>query len=645
MTRPECDLVISATEINNHHGVGILLQRFFPDSTRLITLRSLTVYHGEESFGRGHHELKSATLTIPETESRLKEILAGHQIKRILCVPYFREDFIHGLLAQKLTGAPLCTYVMDDQNVFSDKVPDYWVDALLRASALRFGISPELCAAYQHKYGYPFHLLPPVVERAEFLIPCYWEPEPGAVRKVAMIGNVWTADRLRQLRALLRATNLQVDWYGNGPAASWLPGDPAEWEADHIRCLGYLPEDDLVAALASYPCVLVPSGSLDQDDDNLSFSRLSLPSRLIFLHTRTDTPVLLLGSDDSAAGRFLRNLGTGLCAGYHADELERQLTRMLDPAVRGQLRGAIRRWAPHFILSNGGKWLWDSLDRRAPIPAEFHAAFGRNADDGQWLRTIPRAKGKPDYPVPPPDASLTDETMKAFAFLRTSHLPLLALHRKAQRRSEASDLELGQLLREMTEYLLIRQLPRGGHVLVLGNVEPEWARRLSPQLTGWRIKDPETWRAAGFSPSTSEIVLLDGRAATVPPEKFDAIVSVGWTDQVKTPAEASRLMDFLTQHTREGGINLHTFNAVINPDYFWVSPLHPQLIRSWPIAGWPGLDDILTAPDLFVMEQETYETHWRPTSDIPYESFGKPIGLVLFWRRPTSAAGQPERLP
>src|SRR5689334_22900814 len=104
------DLVISATEINNHHGVGILLQRFFPDSSQLVTLRSLTVYQGEEFFGTGHHELKSTCLTLPETEARLKAILAPYRIRRILCVPYYREDFIHGVLAHKLTKAPLCTY-------------------------------------------------------------------------------------------------------------------------------------------------------------------------------------------------------------------------------------------------------------------------------------------------------------------------------------------------------------------------------------------------------------------------------------------------------------------------------------------------------------------------------------------------------
>lgn len=629
------DLIISAIEINRHHGVGILLQRFFPDSTNLVTLRSSSVYGGEESFGLGHHELRSVNLTVPEIEARLKTILAPYRIRRILCVPYYREDFIHGLLAQKLTNAPVCTYLMDDQNVFSSHVPDHWVESLLRVSDLCLGISPEMCAAYQHKYERGLHLLPPLMERTAPLVPCYWPSDSPPPLKVAMIGNVWTADRFMQLRALLRAANLHVDWYGNGSAASWLPGTPEEWEADNIHSLGYLPEDDLVASLAAYPCVLVPSGSLDQDDDNLSFSRLSLPSRLIFLHTRTDTPVLLLGSRDSAAGHFILNLGTGLCSAYQVEDLRRQLARLQDPAEHLKLRRAIRSWAPHFILPDGGQWLWESLAQRSPLPATFDAAFQRPAEDTAWLKSVPRAQPKPDRHVPAAVDPLSDDDMKAFAFLRTTHLPLLDPTGADQ--PSVYNLEITQILERLTGYLLKQLLPRGADLLVLGSHLPGWARDLPAHTSVWRIRDIAEWQQTGFAPETSHLVSLAGNEPfTRPVADFDAIVSSTWLHQVMTPEALSQLASYLTRHTREGGINLHSVTAVLNPDYFWTYPAHAHLRAHWGLKDWPGMDEILSAPDLYCMNEEAYAKYWQPNVGKSYQDFGKPLGLFLFWRKPTA---------
>ncbi len=625
------DLIISATEINHHHGAGILLQRYFPDSANLVTLRSLTVYRGEESFGIGHHELKSAHLTVTETEARLKEILAPYRIRRILCVPYCREDFIHGLLAQKLTNAPLCTYIMDDQNIFSAKVPDYWVDRLLRASDLCFGISPELCAAYQHKYNCKFHLLPPLVEHSVPLMPCYWRPDASAPLKVAMIGNVWTADRFRQLCALLRKTGMHVDWYGSGPAATWLPGTPEEWEANNIYCLGYLPEEDLIASLASYPCVLVPSGSLDQDDDNLSFSRLSLPSRLIFLHTRTDTPVLLLGSSDSAAGRFILNLGTGLCSAYQPEDLLRQMARLEDQTEHDKLRQAIRRWAPNLVLPNAGQWIWESLERRSPPPATFQAAFSTRADDEAWLQAVPGPKPAPVRHLPAAQDRLSDEDLKTFAFLRTTHLPLLLAETESP--PSPDTIELTQMLEKLTGHLIERLLPDGGDLLVLGTRIPSWATCLPANINRWRFRDSEEWQQAGFTADTGHLVSLTGNESfTDTTANFDAICSSTWLDQVKMPEALTSLSNYLSTHTRPGGINLHALTAILHPDRFWTAPAHAHLRAVFQIKDWPDLDELLTAPDLFWMSEGAYAKHWQPSAGKSYRDFGKPLGLVLFWR-------------
>ena len=372
---PERDLLVSAVETNDHHGVGILLQRFFPDSIEFACLRTTSMYNGQEPFGSAHHELPSRRLTASETERRLVEILSQIRVRRILCVPYYRAEFLHGVLAKRLTGAPMVTYLMDDQNIFAPQVPDLWVDKLLASSDLRLGISQEMCAAYEKKFGYHFDLVPPVVDPCHQRVPCYWIREKAAPLQCAMIGNVWTNRRLVQLRALLRSTGIHVDWYGNGSSAGWLEGTMEEWERDNLHCIGFLPEEDLAAALGSYPFILVPSGTADADDDNPAFSRLSMPSRLVFIHTRTDTPVLVLGSPKTAVGAFVTRLGTGLCTSYDETDFRSRSSTLLAPAVREPMQERIRRIAPKLTIERGGEWIWRSLATRTPPPVPFMEIF------------------------------------------------------------------------------------------------------------------------------------------------------------------------------------------------------------------------------------------------------------------------------
>ena len=626
------DLLICAVETNDRHGVGILLQRLFAPAPNLITLRSATMYQGDERLGAAHLWLRSQHLREPEIEEQLKILLAPYRIARILCVPYFREDFIHGLLAQKVTGAPLCTYIMDDQNIFSPIVPDYRVDRLLRNSRIRFGISPELCAAYRYKFGYEMHLLPPVLEAAHALVPCYWQRDASEPLKLAMIGNIWTAKRFRQFRALVRSANLQVHWYGSGPEAAWLEGSPEEWEKDNILCMGFLPEDDLVASLASYPAILVPSGSLDDEDDNIAFTRLSLPSRLLFLHTRTDTPIIVLGSEDSAAGRFVRRLGTGLCTAYDAGALQRTLDRLLEAPTHQRLRLAVRQWSSKLILKNGGQWLWEALVRGSPLPATFHTAFAQSSSDSTWLHELPREKLPPAWPTPRPDRRLADSDLSSFGFLRTSHLPLLA--NLGSPPPAADEIELTHFL-SLTICWLARQLLHpGAHVLIIDTAAPYWAGMLPTDVHVWRVRDFDAWLHASFPADPQTSFVGSGADSTLPPAQvqFDAIISANRLDPIKTPEQLERFGDFLARHTRSGGFNLHGFTSVLHPEYYWRPPPYTYLRTRWALADLSALDHILTCPDIYFMSEKTYARHWEPTLKKSYAEFGNLLGLNLFWR-------------
>ena len=129
--------------------------------------------------------------------------------------PYYPDDVLSSIAIKDLFNVPLCTYIMDDQNVSSNSIPDELLKELLEKSDLRFAISPELCDAYEKKFKVKFWFVPPVVEK-EF-VRCQSEVSAenqhhGAKRGI-MIGNIWSQrwlDRLRNHCKRLRRHNRVV---------------------------------------------------------------------------------------------------------------------------------------------------------------------------------------------------------------------------------------------------------------------------------------------------------------------------------------------------------------------------------------------------------------------------------------------------
>ncbi len=367
------NLLISAVEINDHHGVGIFLRRLFPDSNNFITIRSSSLYGGESRFGSAAFELGKEIQSPDRRAARFRQILQGHKVDRILAVPYYADDFENAYLAKSITGEPLCVYLMDDQNIFEPCVPDRTVLRLLRAADFRLAISQEMALAYQEKFGSSFHVLPPVMTR----LPA--ESSPGAVMLgttcAALLGNIWRLETFQLFRELVRNSNTCVDWFGNGPKASWLQVNASELEKDNIFCQGFLPDGALLGRLRQYPFMIVPSGSLGPDDPNVAFSRLSLPSRLIFALVGAQVPILVLGSDETAAGRFVRNLGIGTVAAYDAEAFARAISYLIDPVNQRILRENELKIASRFVLEEGGEWIWRSLEGGKPATLQFAEIF------------------------------------------------------------------------------------------------------------------------------------------------------------------------------------------------------------------------------------------------------------------------------
>ena len=375
------DLLLAHVEVNRLQGTGVLLERFFPDARPFVTVRSRTLYQGVVHFGGVHFSIDLPGLTECARARILQRLLAPFQIRRILCVPFFASDFSHALAAQEATGAPLCTYVMDDQVLHARDVPSELAARVFAASAVRLAISPEMISEYTNWFGCSFGLLPPIVTTRDHEVPNDWSPARGQPRHAVMVGNIWSARQFDQIRAFARAAQLRIDWFGNHQVA-WLPQDRASIEADGIFCQGFLPEEQLAQRLANYPFVVLPSGALDGTEDNEWLTRLSLPSRMVFILTKTFTPMLVLGSEQTAAARFVRQFGLGLALNYEAAEVAGKIAALTDPASRPGFLANARRVATAFLFPGCGEWLWQSLAARLPLPTPFDSLYRTLGDTG-----------------------------------------------------------------------------------------------------------------------------------------------------------------------------------------------------------------------------------------------------------------------
>lgn len=368
------DVVVSHAEVNDRHGTGVLTQRLFPDGSALGSIRSRDDYDGRQRFGAW-----SARLPQPDpaaAAARVAALLGGARVRRVLAIPFYPDDVLTALALQQLSGAPLCTYVMDDRNLETDGIPDALLAELLARSALRLAVSPELRDGYQRKFGRPFAFLPPVVDPALVLRGPASPPGDLGGRGV-MIGNVWGRAWLHQLAALTAATGLELDWYSSA-GLGWQELSAGELARAGIHWRPGPPDAELVRHLRRAPFALLPSGTLDAGDDHRAIARLSLPSKAIYTTATAHLPLLVLGHPGTAAARFAVRAGVGWSVPYERAALLGAVEELRRPEVQARLRARAAALAPALSAEGVGDWIWSSLAAGAPV-------------DDRWERLLPDA--------------------------------------------------------------------------------------------------------------------------------------------------------------------------------------------------------------------------------------------------------------
>jgi hypothetical protein len=370
-------LVITHAEICNRQGVGALLAKIFAEEPELLVFYSRNYFEGD-CFGTVTHHLPHPGHDLAGVKARVGALLQGHRIKRIFCVPFYPDDVLSAIAAADLTGAPLVTYIMDDQNLFVQGIPDDLMGALISRSSLCFAISDVLRTGYQEKYGKDFWIIPPV-NSARFFAPANFQAAENRPPRGVIIGNVWSLEILQQLRELIKNSGLKVDWYGNA-GKPFIQLDEAELAAEGISLHPNLTDEPLVAELRRFDYAIMPSGTLNGGLEHDWLFRASLPSRLIYLLTTAHLPLLVLGDPETAAGRFVTRLGLGTTAAYEAEAFRRAVEELTGSSRARVIRANGARLTPVFASEGVSKWVWQSVAKGRPADERYENLFAALRD-------------------------------------------------------------------------------------------------------------------------------------------------------------------------------------------------------------------------------------------------------------------------
>ena len=372
----DADAIITTNEVCDRHGTGVILRRIFGDSQNVLSIRSTKLYPdhalGREQLCLGHNGLSRS-----ESFSHMLAVLNGSTVRRILCVPFLADELISAIVLKELFNAPLCVFLMDDNNIHAHGIPDELMREALEKASLRLAISPELRDAYEHKYGLKFWVVPPVVDEKSLQSTPQLPAGPKAQQqRGVLIGSIWSRAWLQMLRNTVKQSGLQIDWYGNAKA-QWLEVTPEELRQDGINDCGFLPETALTKKVKEYPYAIVPSGTLDQGDDRPEIAHLSLPTRMPYLLAASNTPVIVLGSPATAAARFVGRFNVGKICPYEPTALRRTVQEICQPREQKTLRAAAAAHSSLFSAAGIADWIWQSLDRCEAMDDRFEDAFCR----------------------------------------------------------------------------------------------------------------------------------------------------------------------------------------------------------------------------------------------------------------------------
>jgi hypothetical protein len=206
------------------------------------------------------------------------------------------------------------------------------------------------------------------------------ETQPQTPRGI-IIGNIWDEKWLLKLLNTIGNSGFEVDWYSNNPDTVMLSGQRDRFVECGIHVKKPLWGQELVDELRRRPYAIMPSGMLGPDEAQESIARLSLPSRIPFVMSVSNMPIIVLGSNETAAAKFVQRFELGEVIDYERDQFSRVVARILDADVQHEIRQRASKLAPTFSAKNLSKWIADSTSLKQPVDNRFESVFSGSVPD------------------------------------------------------------------------------------------------------------------------------------------------------------------------------------------------------------------------------------------------------------------------
>jgi FkbM family methyltransferase len=384
--------VVTPNEVNDRHGTGVIISRIFAGVPNILSIRS-TDLHGINSLGE--FDLRFDHKNLPRNKSflRLLRSLEGNSIRYVICVPYEPDDLLTALVLKEAFGAKLCVYVMDDNHLETGRIPGDLMEEALQKADLRLAISPEMRDGYENRYRLKFWLRPPVVTPGAI---CCTPRIPSAeiLRKGrgVVVGSLWSTQSLNRLARAVSAAGLQVEWFGNSDA-SWLQFDINDLAAKGVLVRGFIPERELAEKLKEYAYAIVPSGTLEADDQRVDIARYSLPTRMPFLLAVGNIPTIVLGSPETAAAGFVDRFGLGEVIPYSGNHLRAAADKLCQAAAQERIRTRAASVAAEFSADGVWNWMARAMDQGQPDDVTMERLMPRRASDFAYYLDSPAPHG------------------------------------------------------------------------------------------------------------------------------------------------------------------------------------------------------------------------------------------------------------
>jgi FkbM family methyltransferase len=380
-TASQVDVVVTPNEMNDKHGTGALVRRIFEGCSHILSIRARNDYEGEHDFGDTAICLPQAGYSRWEAFQNVLAALRGKVVRRVICIPYVADDLVTSIAIKELFGVPLCTYIMDDQNICSQRIPDELMREFLAKCSLRLTTHAEMRNAYESKYGLKFWLLPQLIPgRLVQGTPKVPAGEEYASRTGALVGSIWSERWFNLLKDTIKGSGYQLHWFGNNNSP-YLQTPRTELEEACINPFGIIPEDRLALLLRTYPYAVVPTGTPDDKGDALALGRLSLPGRIFFILATSNTPIIVLGHEESPAARFIKRFQIGVTSTYCAEGFRRAVEHVTDPRNQLVMRQKAAALAACLSADGIGEWFFRSMELGEPYDLRFEKLLPRAETD------------------------------------------------------------------------------------------------------------------------------------------------------------------------------------------------------------------------------------------------------------------------